>query len=95
MMECYPAEVREANLNACNRKSGDLFLIFTIVRPSIHILFPTNLMKKPGFDSRQRQGYFCLRHSCLRSGSGAHPAFCAEGTGSTAAGTWRWPLTSK
>jgi hypothetical protein len=36
---------------------------------------------------------------CVQTGSGAHPASCAMGTGGpfpggkSAAGAWRWPLT--
>jgi hypothetical protein len=35
---------------------------------------------RPGFDSRQGQGYFSLRHH-VQTGSGAHPAFYTMGTG--------------
>jgi hypothetical protein len=43
---------------------------------------------RPGFDSRQEQGYFSLRH-CVQTSSGAHPASHPVGTGVLSSGVNR------
>jgi len=55
------------------------------------------LAGRPGFDSRQEQGFFSLRHR-VQTGSGVHPASCPMGTGGSfpegkTAGAYSRPLT--
>jgi hypothetical protein len=46
---------------------------------------------RPGFDSRQRQGSFSLRHR-VQIGLGIHPVAYRMCTGGKATRTWSWPL---
>jgi hypothetical protein len=67
------------------------------IAQSIYRLATSRTAEGSEFESRQEQDYFRLH--VAQTGSGAHPAFylmCTWGSfpGGTAAGAWRWPLSS-